>query len=150
MPTRTQTPKRPGRGRFARPTGKPAQRSAGARRPASSRRPSIVTRRKPRKSGVANAIGKVSSMLPGTGRQKPRRGAAGRRGKKGPAGLALLAGAAGLVLKNRNRLTSMRRGGGSSNEAVDRVEPRPVNDTPGPPVTSDPAPPLRSAEHPRT
>jgi hypothetical protein len=142
MPTRTQTPKRPGGGRFARPTGKPAQRSGGARRPASSGRPSIVTRRKPRKSGVANAIGKVSSMLPGTGRQKPRRGVAGGRGKKGPAGLALLAGAAGLVLKNRNRLTSMMRGKGSSNEAVDRVEPRPVHGTPGPSVTSD--------EHPST
>jgi hypothetical protein len=150
MPTRTQTPKGPGGGRFARPTGKPAQRSGKARRPAPSGRPSIVTRRKPRKSGVANAIGKVSSMLPGTGRQKQRRAAAGGRGKKGPAGLALLAGAAGLMLKNRNKLTSMMRGSGSSNEAVDRVEPRPLPGTPGPSVTSVPQPPLRSDEHPST
>jgi hypothetical protein len=150
MPTRTQTSKRPGGGRFARPAGKPAQRSGRGRRPASSRRPTIVTRRKPQKSGVANAIGKVSSMLPGTGGQKPKRGAAGGRGKKGAAGLALLAGAAGLVMKNRDRITSMIRGRGSSNEAGDRVQPQPVPGASGPSATSDRAPALGSVDHPST
>ena len=115
MPTRTQTSKRPAGSRFARPVGKSTQRSGGGRRPGAGRRATVATRRKPQKSGVANAVGKVTSMLPGVGGGKPKRGAARRRGKKGPAGLAALAGAAGLAMKNRKRLTSMIRGKGSSN-----------------------------------
>jgi hypothetical protein len=103
MPTRTQTSKRPAGSRFARPAGKPAQRSAGGRRPAASRRPTMGTRRKPQKSGVSKAMGKVTGMLPGMGGQKSKRGAARGRGKKGPAGIAALAGVAGLLMKNRAR-----------------------------------------------
>jgi hypothetical protein len=115
MPTRTQTSKRPAGSRFARPAGKPTHRSGGGRRPAASRRPAMVTKRsKPKESGVTKAIGKVTGMLPGKGGKKSNRGTARGRGKKGPAGLAALAGAAGLAMKNRTRLTSMIRGKGSS------------------------------------
>jgi hypothetical protein len=145
MPTRTQTTKRPGSGRFARAAGKPAQRPAGGRRPA-ARRPTIVTRRAPKKSGAAKVADKVASMVPGMRGQKSKRGAAGGRGKKGTAGVALLAGAAGLVMKNRAKLTSMLHRKDSSNEAVDRVEPRPVPDAP---VTPD-ARPLGSTNRPTT
>jgi hypothetical protein len=122
MPTRTQTSKRPAGGRFARPAGKPTQRSGGGRRSAASRRPAMVPRRnKPQESGVTKAMGKVTGMLPGMGGQKSKRGGARGRGKKGPAGLAALAGAAGLVMKNRARLTSMFRGKGSSNAGRTRT-----------------------------
>jgi hypothetical protein len=109
MPTRTQTSKRPGGGRFARPAGKSAHRPTSGRRPASSRRPTMITRLRPEKSGAAKAADKLSSVLPGMRAQKPKRGAAGGRSKKRTAGLALLAGAAGLVMKNRNKVTSMIR-----------------------------------------
>jgi len=116
MPTRTQTSKRPAAGRFARTAGKPTQRPGAGRRPAASRRPTMVTRRnKPQESGVTKAIGKVTGMLPGRGGQKSKRGAGRGRGKKGPAGVAALAGAAGLVMKNRARITSMIRGRSGSN-----------------------------------
>jgi hypothetical protein len=113
MPTRTQTSKRPSGGRFARPAGKSSHRPTSGRRPASSRRPTMITRRRPEKSGPAKAADKLSGMLPGKRGQKPKRGAAGGRSKKGTAGLAQLAGAAGLVMKNRNKVTSMIRRRGS-------------------------------------
>lgn len=146
MPTRTQTSKRPGGGRFARPAGKSAHRPTSGRRPASSRRPTMITRRRPEKSGAAKAADKLSSMLPGMRGQKPKRGAAGGRSKKRTAGLALLAGAAGLVMKNRSKVTSRIRRQDSSNEAVDRVGPR---SGPGASVPRD-ARPVGSADHPTT
>jgi hypothetical protein len=84
MPTRTETSKR----------------RAVQRRAASSRRPTMVTRRKPQKSGVAKAADKLGSLLPGMGAQKSQRTAGG---------LALLAGAAGFAMKNRQKITSMIR-----------------------------------------
>ena len=117
MPTHTQTPKRPAAGRFGRPAGKPAQRPARGRRTTSSRRPAMPTMgRKPAKSGAAKAAEKLGGLLPGTRGQK--RGASGGPGKKGTAGLALLAGAAGLLMKNREKLTAMIRHRDSSGEAV--------------------------------
>ena len=113
MPTRTQTSKRPGGGPFARPAGRPAHRPSSGRRSTSSLRPSMVTRRRPEKSAVATAADKLGGMLPGKGGRKPKRGAASGRGKKGTAGLALLAGAAGLVMRNRNKRTSRMRSEGS-------------------------------------
>jgi hypothetical protein len=149
MPTRTQTAKRPGEGRFARTAGKPAQRSAGGRRVGSTGRPTIVRRRQPEKSGAAKVVDKLTGMLPGMPGKKSKRGAAGGRSKKGTAGLALLAGAAGLVMKNRDKLTSRVHRGDSSNEAVDRVEPRPVADVPVSPEAPD-ARPLGANDQPTT
>jgi hypothetical protein len=93
MPTRTQTSKRP----------------AGQRRAPASRRPTMVTRRKPQKSGAAKAAERVQGLLPGLGRQKPKRSGAGGSRKRTTGGLALLAGAAGFAMKNRAKITSMIR-----------------------------------------
>jgi hypothetical protein len=153
MPTRTQTPKRSAAGRFARPAGKTAQRPARGRRAPSSRRPavpSMVNRRRPAKSGTAKAADKLAGMLPGTRGQK--RGGSGGPGKKGTAGLALLAGAAGLLIKNREKLTSMIRHRDSSGEAVKPVEPQagPVASNSGPVAPAAVASPLASPDHPPT
>jgi hypothetical protein len=143
MPTRTQKSKRPVAGRFGRPAGKPGQRPGGARRPASSRLPTMATRRRPEKSGAAKAAEKLGSLLPGGGGRRPRPSAAGRRSKKGTAGLALLAGAAGLAMKNRDKLMSMIRGGDSSH-----AHPQPVPGTPARSETNAAGAPLSSADHP--
>jgi hypothetical protein len=147
MPTRTQKSKRPAAGRFGRPAGKPAQRPGGARRPASSRRPIMATRRRPEKSGAAKAAERIGSLLPGGGGQRPRPSAAGGRSKKGTAGLALLAGAAGLAMKNRDKLMSMIRGGDSSHEAPQPVEPQPAPSTPARPETNAAGAPPSSTDH---
>lgn len=109
MPTRTQTPKRAAGGRFGRP-GKAAQRTGGGRRTATSRRPTMTTRRKPEQSGATKVFEKVGTMFGSKSSRRPKRGAAGGRGKKGAAGITLLAGAAGLAMKNRDKLTSKIRG----------------------------------------
>jgi hypothetical protein len=110
MATRTQPGKRPATSRFARSTATPAARAGGRRRAAAPRsRSTIVTRRKPQKSGMARVMEGVAGALPGGGGKK---GAGG--GSKGrTAGLAMLAGAAGLALKNRGKLQAMMRGKGS-------------------------------------
>ena len=147
MPTRTQKSKRLAAGRFGRPAGKPAQRPGGARRPASSRLPTMATRRRPETSGPAKAAQKLGSLLPSGGGQRPRPSAAGGRSKKGTAGLALLAGAAGLAMKNRDKLMSMIRGGDSS-EAAQAVEPQPVPGAPAWSETNAAGAPLGSTDHP--
>src|SRR3954468_825914 len=144
MPTRTQAPHRPAGGRFGRPAGKPAQRPARGRRTTPSRRPAMPSMgRKPQKSGAAKVAEQLGGLLPGTRGQK--RGASGGRGKKGTAGLALLAGAAGLLMKNREKLTSMIRHPGSSGGAVPRGVPQaaPARSNSGPVDPSPvPAPPV--------
>ena len=133
MPTRTQTPNRPAGGRFGRPAGKPAQRPARGRRTTSSRRPAMPTMgRRPKKSGAAKVAEQLGGLLPGTRGRK--RGASAGPGKKGTAGLALLAGAAGLVMKNREKLTSMIRHRDSSPEAVTPggLQATPVTSNSGP------------------
>jgi hypothetical protein len=95
MPTRTQTSRRPTGGRFTRPAATPTRR-----------RPSRP-RRKPQKSGLEKAFEQVTAMLPGAGAKKGRRGGSAR-GRK-PAGMAALAGAAGLAMKNRDKIMSLVR-----------------------------------------
>ncbi|HEX2103441.1 MAG TPA: hypothetical protein VHF51_07295 [Solirubrobacteraceae bacterium] len=108
MPARTQPAKRAATGRFARPAGTSAQRPA-ARRPATaSRRPAIVPRRKPQKTGMAKMMETVGAALPGASKGARSRGGGGK-GKGMGAGLAVLAGAAGLAMKNRDRLRGMMR-----------------------------------------
>jgi hypothetical protein len=109
----------------------------------------MITRRTPQKSGAANVAGRIGSLLSGTRAQRGKPRAAGGRGKKGTAGLALLAGAAGLVMKNREKLTSMIRRD-SSDEAADRVQPRPIPGAPGPTETPDVTGPVGSSDHPST
>jgi hypothetical protein len=93
MPTRTETSKR----------------RAVQRRAASPRRPTMVTRRKPQKSGMAKAADKLGGLLPGMGAQKSQRTAGTTSKKRTTGGLALLAGAAGFAMKNRQKITSMIR-----------------------------------------
>jgi hypothetical protein len=152
MPTRTQTPNRPaaGRsGRFGRTAGKPAKRPARARRTTPSRRPAMPTiGRRPQKSGAAKAAEKLGGLLPGTRGQK--RAASGGPGKKGTAGLALLAGAAGLLMKNREKLTSMIRHRDSSGDPVKPGEPQaaPAASNSGPVDPAAVANPLSAPDHP--
>jgi hypothetical protein len=110
--------------------------------------PSMVNRRRPAKSGTAKAADKLAGMLPGTRSEK--RGGSGGPGKKGTAGLALLAGAAGLLIKNREKLTSMIRHRDSSGEAVKPVEPQadPVASNFGPVDPTAVANRLASPDHP--
>jgi hypothetical protein len=106
MPTRTQPAKKATPGRFGRPAGTSAQRPAGRRPATTSRRPAIVPRRKPQKTGMAKMMEGLGSALPGA--SKTSRGSGGK-GKGMGAGLAVLAGAAGLAMKNRGRLQGMMR-----------------------------------------
>ena len=151
MPTRTQTQDRPTGGRFGRPAGKPAQRPARGRRTTSPRRPAMPSMgRKPQKSGAAKAAERLSGLLPG--RRSQKRSTSGGPGKKGTAGLALLAGAAGLLMKNREKLTAMIRHGDSSGEPVKSVEPQagPVARNAGPVDPAAVANPPGSADRPAT
>ena len=104
--------------------------------------------RRPAKSGAAKAAEKLGGLLPGTRGQK--RGASGGPGKKGTAGLALLAGAAGLLMKNREKLTAMIRHRDSSGEPVQPIEPQagPVASNSGPVDPAAIANPPASPEHP--
>jgi hypothetical protein len=86
-------------------------------------------RRRPQKSGAAKVAEQLGGLLPGTRNQK--RGASGGPGKKGTAGLALLAGAAGLLVKNREKLTSMiRHRDGSEEPSVPQATPVATNSGP--------------------
>ena len=163
MPTRTQTPSRPAGSRFGRPVGKPAQRPARGRSTPSPRRPAMPSMgRKPAKSGAAKTADKLAGLLPGTLGQKratrgQKRGASGHSaksgpGKKGTAGLALLAGAAGLLVKNREKLASMIRHRDSSGDAVKPVEPQadPFASNSGPVDPAAVPNPPASPPHPAT
>lgn len=90
----------PPSGRFPRPASpRPGTRKISTPRIAVGRRPA-------KRSKGDNALSKLTGMLPGSmlGRAaKPSsRGGGGGKGRK--AGFAVLAGAAGLALKNRDRL----------------------------------------------
>jgi hypothetical protein len=102
MPTHTQPSRRTTTGRFARPAGTAAQRPAARRPTTASRRPAIVPRRKPQKTGLAKVTETVGAALPGAAKSRSRGG--GGKAKGMGAGLAVLAGAAGLAMKNRDRL----------------------------------------------
>jgi hypothetical protein len=75
--------------------------------------------RRPQKSGAAKVAEQLGGLLPGTRGHKRGGSGSGGPGKKGTAGLALLAGAAGLLMKNREKLTSMMRHRDASGEPVE-------------------------------
>jgi hypothetical protein len=97
----------------------------------------MAARRRPERSGAAKAAEKLGSLLPSSGGRRRKPGEARDRSKKGTAGLALLAGAAGLAVKNRDKLMSMIRRTGSAHEAAHPVESQPV---PRSPRRTPPAP----------
>lgn len=96
------TPRPQERGRFGRQPA-PTRRSVAVTRRSLAPTPGRFGRRPQKKSNSARALEGLAGLLPGSGRRtKPR-----RRGHKGKAGIALLAGAAGLAFKNREKLTSV-------------------------------------------
>jgi hypothetical protein len=106
--------------RFSAPTGRTAGRAGRAQRPSQRprRQPTTTTQRgapfrrnQSQRSGMQKAMSQLTGMIPGMG-GKTSRSRFGRKsssgpGKKGPAGLALLAGAAGLAMKNRDKIGGM-------------------------------------------
>jgi hypothetical protein len=150
MPTRSQAAKRPTSSRFARPTGTPSRRPAGRRTQAApSRRTTLVTRRKPQKSGLARAIGGLGGMLPGARAKSARRGSTGGGGRNRTAAVAVLAGAVGLAAKNRDKLGAMMRRGGSRDDAGPPAGPQ--EGTPvvtGEPMAPAPGQPMNSGDRP--
>jgi hypothetical protein len=131
MATRTQGTRRPATGRSARSAGTPAKRQVR------------VSRRKPQKTGLAKLLDGVSG---GTA----KKGASGG-GKGRAAGLAMLAGAAGLALKNRGKLEGMvrRKGSGTGDRTAHADAPaNPVVITDEPAANANanaPAPPPPAA-----
>ena len=126
--TKTQATRRPTTGRFTRSAGTPAKR------------PLRVSRRKPQKTGMAKLLEGV------TGGAAAKKGGSGG-GKGRTAGLAMLAGAAGLALKNRGKLQGMlgKKGSGTGDRTAHADAPaNPIVVTEGPAANTD-APPAPTA-----
>jgi hypothetical protein len=87
-------------------------------------------------------------MMPSATTAKERRASGGGRGKKG-AGLALLAGAAGLAMKNRGKLSSMLPGRRSD---APPLEPKLPETPPNVQSTADQttSPPIADTDRPPT
>lgn len=109
MPT-PRTTRPPAPGRFGRPAppagrfGRPASGRARARTTLSAGRVPRSSRRPAPRSKSNRALSGLAGLLPGSvlgraAKPSPRGGGKGRAGK-----LALVAGAAGLALKNRDKL----------------------------------------------
>jgi hypothetical protein len=149
MHARTNVAKRPTGSRFARPTGA-SSRPAGRGQAAPSRRPTLVTRRKPQKSGPARAIEGLGGMLPGARSKKARRGTTGGGGRKRAAAVAVLAGAAGLAAKNRDKLGAMIGRSGSHDDATTPAKPEATPGVTGQPTAPDSARPMDPGDRPST
>jgi hypothetical protein len=106
-PTRTRRSSAPATGRFGRSTTKRASARPARRRGLAGGR--LQRSRRQRPSGLKRTLsgmtGAVSGLL--AKRRSTSSRNSGRRGKAG--GLALLAGAAGLAFRNRDRLGSFAR-----------------------------------------
>lgn len=140
MPTRS-TPRSAaakGGGRFARsqPHRPATRRSTPSARLAARRRPA------PR-SKSDKALSGLAGLLPGSVLGRAAKPAPGGGGKGRKAGFALLAGAAGLALKNRDKLP-----GPLGRSRGEEPLPEPVSPTtatppaPATPVATAPAPPV--------
>ena len=112
MNTRTRTQQRP-----ASATRFP--RRLATRRPAPPTRRRVPTsqvrfaRRRPQKSTAEKLLAGLGGLMPKSGAKGSSRRTGSRKGK---AGFALLAGAAGLALKNREKVTSMMGRKGADEE----------------------------------
>ena len=143
MPTRTtpRTTRPPGRfGRPTPPAGRRTRTTLSAGRVPRSTPPSRLSmRRKPApRSKSSKALNGLAGLLPGSvlGRAAKPSAAGGGRSRAGK--LALLAGAAGLVMKNRDKLPGPLR-------RKDTAEPLPAEPV-SVPVAPDPL--ATSAEKP--
>jgi hypothetical protein len=108
MATRTRTHQRSTAStrRFAKPGAPPRGRRATGG--AGHARPLAVRRRKPQKSGTAQALETLTGLVAGK-----KAASGGAKGAKAAGGMAMLTAAAGLAFKNRDKLTAMlKRDGG--------------------------------------
>lgn len=125
-------------GRFSRSTPQPGRFQRGT--PA-GRSPSL-RRRKPQQSGVKKALSGVTGLMAGKAARGRRSSGAGKGKRAG--GLALVAGAAGLAVKNRDKLAGMLRGHKSSDDvqpytpatSSDDAQPYAPGTTPPPATTA--------------
>jgi hypothetical protein len=150
MPTNTNTGRRgqmaaaggrfgrstpPATGRFAR-GGTPNRAPNSAGRALAARNRAEVRRRRGTAS-QPSGIGKLLGGLTG-GTAKKTAAKAGRKGVGAPAGLALLAGAAGLAMKNRDKLGALLgRGGSGAQQEHGQITSVPSEPTVVAPATPD-------------
>jgi hypothetical protein len=118
MPTPRTTPRsagaagrfgrtQPPAGRLGRTTGRTTTQRPATRRATTSAR--IAARRKPpQRSAASKALNGVAGLIPGSALGRAAKPSAGT-GKGRKAGFALIAGAAGLALKNRDKLPFGRK-----------------------------------------
>lgn len=123
----TTTARRPRRVSPSRRPGLQANRAAaGGFRPA-------IRRRQPQPSGLKGLVSKASHAMPGmmSAKTMSKAGSSARK----PAGMALLAGAAGLAFKNREKLGGMLGRGKSGGDTPETAT------TPSAPAMDAQAPP---------
>ena len=130
-PTRTRRPPATTPGRIPRP-GATARSRPTARRTAAAQRRGVaggwLQRGRPQQqSGFKRALSGATGALPGLGKGSPAPGGKGKRGKAG--GLALLAGAAGLAFKNRDKVTALLQRKRSSGDEPPSPGTSPAMDT---------------------
>jgi hypothetical protein len=156
--TRPARASRPSAGGASR---RSTSRAGGRRSGAQSGRVGLaggwIQRRQPEKSGVHKLLGGVSGALPAVGKSHTKAPASSGKVKRGGAvgGLALLAAAAGVAFKNRDKITAKLSGDQSNGAPVSAASGPTGPAADGAGVADVPAPPLgetsaRDAERPRT
>ena len=142
MPTRTSPRSTPSAGRFGRTQPAPGRfgrtpphRPATRRSTPSAR---LAVRRKPApRSNASKALNGIAGLLPGSMLGKAAKPSGGG-GKGRKAGFALLAGAAGLALKNRDKLPGGRGGKTEAPVAPAPMPPDPIATAPTAPAATTP------------
>jgi hypothetical protein len=100
-----------------------------------------MQRRQPQKSGPKRALATLTSALPGVGKSASRGSSSSKRRRGGKAGgFALVTAAAGMAIKNRQKLMSMFRQEGSESRADTQTSPVEAGTRP----TAGSADPMRS------
>ncbi len=133
MPAATRTGRtaaRTGRSTATR-TGRGTTASQGrfARASSMSRTQGLRRRRQPEPSGVKKVL---SAVLPTAAAKKAA--PSSKKGKAGAGGIALVAAAAGMALKNRDKLSQMRNKGTNTSTGVTPLDTG-ANNAPMPPST---------------
>jgi hypothetical protein len=135
MPTHSRTDPRSTQARFGRTATPPR------RRPSVPARPAIPGRRRtPERSPLDKAVQSVRGALPTGGKTKSKskgksRSSSGVPKGKGLAGLAALAGAAGVALSQRDKISSLvKRGGDHDGEGRATQQAGPVPPSATPPI----------------
>jgi hypothetical protein len=155
--TRTQRPNgRPTRASRPSDARRSAWRAGSAPRGARSRRVGLaggwIQRRQPQKSGVQKVIGGLGSSLPAAGKRRTKgtapSGKAKRRGTVG--GLAFLAAAAGVVFKNRDKITSKLSSDRTNTAHADSASRMTESSATAPGVADFPGPPAGDSGLPIT